>query len=292
MSWSIVATPADNSDEDIYNKVLSAAIERDDQDMVLRLHGVLNGDLVAMNARYHQKKKCLWNYLAKKEATPKNSDIMMSIELLIQELHTLIIKEKNVFLLTSLRNRLLEIANEEDILLESYRTQLLKSKLSQMRFVLRMYGSKDLGSSLNKVCCSMASSHKSKVPGKKLPPTEDSFLLHMQRSAFQLMIWKSADIGVQELPNPTENGWQLDQESGRLMAKPMSQGCSAPELLNDLICACFNECSNSCVCVSHKQPCVPACGCYGAKNIDSCLNLSSVLQDDKCIIISKLMKWI
>ena len=142
---------------------------------------------------------------------------------------------------------------------------------------IRMYGSKDVASNLNKLRCSMASCQKSKVPGKKLPPTEDSFLLHVQRVAFQLRIWKLAHIGLQELGNPTENGWQ--QESGRPIPKAMSQGCSAPELLNDLICECSNTCSDNCVCVSHKHPCVPACGCNRTNNIDTCSNKYSVLPE-------------
>ena len=137
-----------------------------------------------------------------------------------------------------------------------------QTKSSSRKFVVRMYGSKDVDQNLNKTRCSMASSQKSKVPGRKLPPTEDSFGLHLQRTAYQLMIWKSAHIGIQELPDPTEWGWQWSPDSGILLVpKLMNQVCSAPELLNDLICDCADGCNTACVCAKHKQPCVPACGC-------------------------------
>lgn len=41
----------------------------------------------------------------------------------------------------------------------------------------------------------------------------------------------------------------------------MTQDASAPELLNDFLCECSDNCINSCVCSKNSQPCAPACGC-------------------------------
>jgi hypothetical protein len=48
---------------DMYTKVLEAAERCKDQEMLARLHGVPNGDLVAVEARYHRTKGCYVKYI-------------------------------------------------------------------------------------------------------------------------------------------------------------------------------------------------------------------------------------
>ena len=71
-----------------------------------------------------------------------------------------------------------------------------------MRLVCKIYGY--CSDSLNDLRCKLASDRKARRVGKKLPPTEDSFLLHLLRAVYQLMIWIQADQGYQDLPDPTE----------------------------------------------------------------------------------------
>ena len=71
-----------------------------------------------------------------------------------------------------------------------------------MRLVCKIYGHRS--DSLNDLRCKLASDRKARRVGKKLPPTEDSFLLHLLRAVYQLMIWIQADQGYQDLPDPTE----------------------------------------------------------------------------------------
>jgi hypothetical protein len=51
------------SRETTYTKILHAANDKNDVAMIRRLNGVPNGDLVAMEARYHRKRNCLSTYI-------------------------------------------------------------------------------------------------------------------------------------------------------------------------------------------------------------------------------------
>jgi hypothetical protein len=99
------------------------------------------------------------------------------------------------------------------------------------------------------------------MPAKKLPPTEDSFYLHLQRCAYQMMIWRQANVPMQELHDPTNFGYEQIAD-GRLYPKMMNQSPAAPELLNELLCDCVaNSCDADCSCFDKKQPCTAACSC-------------------------------
>lgn len=61
----MVQSAVDNNPEfkSIYVKTLEAAEQRCDVQMLIRLRGVANGDLVAIEARYHRKKNCFSSYV-------------------------------------------------------------------------------------------------------------------------------------------------------------------------------------------------------------------------------------
>jgi len=61
MAQSAIGKKSDKSD--MYSMVLEAAERRKDTEMLLRLHGVPNGDLVAIEARYHRWKSCYLKYI-------------------------------------------------------------------------------------------------------------------------------------------------------------------------------------------------------------------------------------
>ena len=110
----------------------------------------------------------------------------------------------------------------------------------------------------------MAGDYKKRVIAKKLPPTENSFCLYLQRVVDQLMVWRQATQAIQNLPNSTDYGNEKGPEK-HLQAQMMSQSHAAPELLNDLICDCTeNSCANDCTCYKHGQSCTAACDCGAA----------------------------
>ena len=49
--------------------------------------------------------------------------------------------------------------------------------------------------------------HTCKSDIRNLPPTEDSFHLHILRAAYQIIIWKTASCVNPVLPNPKDFGW-------------------------------------------------------------------------------------
>ena len=124
--------------------------------------------------------------------------------------------------------------------------------------------------SLNQIRCIKAAK---KVPPKKLPPTSNSFYLHLLRCTFQLMVWKGCLETTNVLPPPTDYGYEMfENTDGTLCMRPqmMSQSPAAPELLNNLACNCENNlCDDKCTCFHNEQPCTLACECKAAVPWDS-----------------------
>ena len=113
-SWSHVKTLAEQKGElSMYNQVLQAAESLDDREMITRLRSVPHGDLVAVEARYHRGKNCFKNYLEKVQQKAKDQTLMQSaVILLIAEFCDAIIKRKEVFLLTTLKERFKQLASD------------------------------------------------------------------------------------------------------------------------------------------------------------------------------------
>ena len=128
-----------------------------------------------------------------------------------------------------------------------------------MKFVCCLYGASKC-KHLNELRCQMADKG---YQAKKLPPTKDSFGLHLLRCLYQVYVWKQTLVKMLVLPPPTDFGYQKDQD-GLLVPKMTSQELAAPELLNDIVCDCSTDpCQSNCSCFCHSQPCTTACTCEG-----------------------------
>ena len=114
-----------------------------------------------------------------------------------------------------------------------------------------------------------------KVKPRKLPPTDDSFILHVLRCSYQIMIWMESLTSIVELPSPTDYGYEIDTDTGHYIPTLVSQPLAPPELLNDLVCFCEDLCSDTCVCTTNEQLCTQACNCTRADRI--CENVFTVL---------------
>lgn len=140
-------------------------------------------------------------------------------------------------------------------------------------FVGLLYGCNGC-SSLNKLRMKRVLENK-KVKPRKLPPTDDSFRLHVLRCSYQIMIWKKALTCIVELPDPKDYGYVTDADTCLYVPQMVNQPLAPPELLNDLVCFCEDVCSEDCVCASNEQPCTQACDCTQAER--TCENVYTVL---------------
>lgn len=133
-------------------------------------------------------------------------------------------------------------------------------KAASQRFVCKIYGHD--GESLNTLRGTLAGREDRQTTGRKLPPTENSFELHLKRAAIQLIVWKNAHVPILEMPNPELYGYERDA-ANRLQPQVMSQGITAPELQNDVTCSCSDgACSlKLCKCFVNNQSCTAACSC-------------------------------
>ena len=123
----------------------------------------------------------------------------------------------------------------------------------------------------------MTSDAKNQRTTFSLLPTEDSFLLNLKRCVYQMIMWKQATQAMQNLPIPTNYGCVKDNDN---VISPilMSQSISPPELLNNLVCECGNNCTEvKCVCILNNQPCTDACWCEDIEGGDMmCMNPSTI----------------
>ena len=74
------------------------------------------------------------------------------------------------------------------------------------------------------------------------------------------MVWKQASQAIQNLPSPTDFGYEMGCDD-TMQPKLMSQGISAPELLNDIICTYRLNYNYTCTCFNISQTCAAACLC-------------------------------
>ena len=87
----------------------------------------------------------------------------------------------------------------------------------------------------------MTSVKKQKVRAKKLPPTDESFQQHLLRACLQLMMWKQACIGMQDLPDVLQSGYH--EKDGKFCPVMTTRVFAAPELSNKIACDCEeNQC--------------------------------------------------
>lgn len=122
-----------------------------------------------------------------------------------------------------------------------------KQERAALEFVLQLYGhSNSKCTNLNELRFDKANT---KTTAKKLPPTEDSFHLHLLRCAYQLLLWRQCIFAMIEIPEPSDYGYEKVADSQGYFPKLMNQSPAAPELLIDLICNCnSNSCSDQCSC--------------------------------------------
>ena len=114
-TWSMVESGI-NKEQSRYSQILAAAENKQDNVMLTRLHGVVNGDLVAVEARYHRTKNCFSKYLRvtkNKHEVPEEIDSEVLQNLMSEYLP--LIEASQVFLLTSMLNRFQELLEDNDL---------------------------------------------------------------------------------------------------------------------------------------------------------------------------------
>ena len=141
--WSMVRTAVDHQTP---STILTGAQQRQDMEMLLRLQGVPNGDLVAVEARYHRKKACVAKYTDTRKHSPLTKDTKTSNAYIDaagqvkEEFQAAVMSEKCVFQLTTLKTKFCGLASELGIENpDSYTTfnfkRLLKNIWPELSFI-------------------------------------------------------------------------------------------------------------------------------------------------------------
>ena len=99
----------------------------------------------------------------------------------------------------------------------------------------------------------------------RLPPTQDSLLLHLDRVNYHIYKWKSA-LTNRELPDPTGHRWLMNDSEMQIewcIQKP------APDAVLEFVtCRCVKTISKTakCNCSAVCLPCTNACSCSQCDN--------------------------
>ena len=154
-TWSMVTTSINASSRNMYTQVLEAALKRNDTVMLTRLRGVANGDLVAVEARYHRIKNCVPHYISDRniaaiDQLSKQEHIFSSMLSKLASEYLPALKDGEVFLLTSMRNRFQELlcgqgaVNSENYTSQNLKKQLLKQYSEILSFIPQPGSKSDL----------------------------------------------------------------------------------------------------------------------------------------------------
>ena len=114
-------------------------------------------------------------------------------------------------------------------------------------------------SQLNKTATILDLSYFRADPFANLPPSSDTFLLHLLRAIYQGgYIWGQCLICNPKLPHATLWGWRKDMHSWKPVWIPFPVISDKLPQLN--LCKCKAGCRQRCSCKGH---CVPLCLCRG-----------------------------
>lgn len=143
-------------------------------------------------------------------------------------------------------------------LIEDPRTENFKN--SARLFFKMLYNRPSFSGDLNALRPYLLPTCKSDI--RNLPPTEDAFSQHNLRAAFQLLIWRNANIVCPELPPPTNFGWTTDTQSNTLVPVLITKSARPIVIENTVFCKCkLKKCVGNCSCKKAGVDCVVGCYC-------------------------------
>ena len=110
-----------------------------------------------------------------------------------------------------------------------------------------------------------------------LPPTSDSFIQHLKRANYQVLVWRKSLVGNQDLPEPQCSGWK--EEDGVLCPILMTSNPAPESIIELTTCNCKKSlCRSTCSCANNGLCCTEACFCMAEPG--SCLNPHSNTYED------------
>ena len=97
---------------------------------------------------------------------------------------------------------------------------------------------------------------------ENIPPTQGALIQHVYRAAFQAgYIWGQALVPQQQLPSPSNWGWEETQDGWMAKWTTLPEASTA---CNELLrCGCKKSCQGLCKCFRAKLKCTFLCACAG-----------------------------
>ena len=126
------------------------------------------------------------------------------------------------------------------------------------RYIAGLYGDfEELTEARYKIYASKVTKNES-----ALPPSENAAKYHIQRAAFQTLVWKRAlTAQITEMPSPLEYGWNAEGIPIQCDRSPVHD-----QILITCNCKTTQCIKRSCKCFKNDLKCTDACMCKGCEN--------------------------
>lgn len=96
---------------------------------------------------------------------------------------------------------------------------------------------------------------------ENLPPTSKSLQHHILRANYQCYVWRHALTGIQDIPDPVGNGWEI--VGNELVPVLLGQEAAPKGLIELTVCNCQKTmcAQGKCSCRANKLSCTTICNC-------------------------------
>jgi hypothetical protein len=105
--------------------------------------------------------------------------------------------------------------------------------------------------------------HKNQNP-EMMPMTQNAYLQHCRRAAYQASIWACAHKSEIKAPDPAAHGWR--KEDQRLLPVWMTIPLVSKACQEMIKCGCKKPCAKACSCKKKSLNCTDLCKCACSKN--------------------------
>ena len=97
---------------------------------------------------------------------------------------------------------------------------------------------------------------------ENIPPTKGALTQHVRRAVFQAgYVWGQALISQQDIPSPTEWGWEQSENGWIPKWTDLPEASVACQEL--IRCGCKKSCQGLCKCFRANLSCTTLCACAG-----------------------------
>ena len=106
---------------------------------------------------------------------------------------------------------------------------------------------------------------KSFAESDKLPPTKGALEQHIKRAHYQAMVWYNDEVAKPNIPNPTEYGWEINNNTYIPVITHMPPAIKG--VLELVRCKCIKQQNGALQLQTQNVVCTEMCTCEGSDGV-------------------------